>query len=394
MTDSEPYEVLFDDVADNVRETVQPTPEDSGTYVGLEHLDSDSLRVTRWGAEVDLEGIKLRMGEGDVLFARRNAYLRRVALAPFDGLFSAHGLVLRPKANGIIPGFLPYFMKSDVFAERAVEISVGSLSPTINWPVLAKQRFVLPSRDTQLRVTALMQAADAVIECSERVQTQLRVMADVLGEELLPVDAASSTRIATLVEDGILDAPQDGNHGDLHPKGRDFIDVGVPFLTAGDIRNGKVHLSGAKRVSREQADGLRIGFAHPGDVLLTHKGTVGEVAVLPQLEEPYAMLSPQVTYYRVRQMALLSPAFLYHALQAPPFQRQLRLMSQQSTRAYVGITKQRTLFIPFPPVNEQVEITRRFAALERAHATEGEFQAKTAALKRATWQELCATDVH
>ena len=148
----------FDEIAENVGERGDPTPDDSERYVGLEHMESDSLRIRRWGSKTDLIGQKLRMRKGDILFARRNAYLKRVAIAPHDGLFSAHGLVLRPKPNAVIPEFLPFFMQSDLFMNRAIQISVGSLSPTINWKVLATQEFTIPSFQEQRRIVDLFQA--------------------------------------------------------------------------------------------------------------------------------------------------------------------------------------------------------------------------------------------
>src|SRR5688572_29981767 len=124
---SKSLEVLkFGDFVEFVREQGQPTEEDSPNYIGLEHLDPGSLHVKRWGSEADLKGQKLRMKKGDILFAKRNAYLKRVAIAPHDGFFSAHGMVLRPLGKNVLPEFLPLFLKSDLFMNRAIEISVGS----------------------------------------------------------------------------------------------------------------------------------------------------------------------------------------------------------------------------------------------------------------------------
>src|SRR6266850_1619151 len=104
--------------------------------------------------------------------------------------------------------------------------------------------------------------------------------------------------IGELERRGAIMEIQDGNHGDKHPVASDYVSDGVPFLMASDIRDGVVDLTPCKFISREQADSLRIGFARSGDVLLTHKGTVGSVAILPEVED-YVMLTPQVTYYRV-----------------------------------------------------------------------------------------------
>ncbi len=82
--------------------------------------------------------------KGDIIFGRRRAYQRKLGVAEFDGICSAHAMVLRSKPEVVLPEFLPFVMQSDLFMNRAVEISVGSLSPTINWKTMAIQEFVLP----------------------------------------------------------------------------------------------------------------------------------------------------------------------------------------------------------------------------------------------------------
>ena len=83
----------FSEIAFNSTEKKKPVDEDKYTYLGLEHLDSDSIYVTRYGADVAPKGDKLIMKKGDVLFGKRRAYQKKVAIAPFDGIFSAHGMV-------------------------------------------------------------------------------------------------------------------------------------------------------------------------------------------------------------------------------------------------------------------------------------------------------------
>ena len=89
----------FDQIAENSIAKKKPEESDRDRYVGLEHLDPGTLEVTRWGAEVTPKGDKLLMKKGDVLFGRRRAYQKKVGIAPFDGIFSAHGMVLRPKVG-------------------------------------------------------------------------------------------------------------------------------------------------------------------------------------------------------------------------------------------------------------------------------------------------------
>ena len=135
----------FDKIAFNSTAKKTPTESDKEHYIGLEHIDSECLEITRWGSNVAPIGEKLIMKKGDVLFGKRRAYQRKLAIAPFDGIFSAHGMVLRPNEEVVDKKYFPFFMSSDLFMERAVQISVGGLSPTINWKDLREQEFPLPS---------------------------------------------------------------------------------------------------------------------------------------------------------------------------------------------------------------------------------------------------------
>lgn len=148
----------FDEIAINSTEKKKPIEADKDTYIGLEHLDSGCLEVTHWGADVAPIGDKLVMRKGDVLFGRRRAYQKKVAIAPFDGIFSAHGMVLRPIESVISKEFFPFFISSDYFLDAAIKISVGSLSPTINWRDLAKLEFQIPSLEEQEAISSILWA--------------------------------------------------------------------------------------------------------------------------------------------------------------------------------------------------------------------------------------------
>lgn len=153
----------FEQMATNVNVRID-NPSESGMehYVGLEHLDTDSLKIRRWGTPDDVEATKLMFKKGDIIFGRRRAYQRKLGVAEFDGICSAHAMVLRANPDVVIPGFLPFFMQSDLFMNRAVEISVGSLSPTINWKTMAVQEFVLPPVAVQKKCVALLQAIEGL----------------------------------------------------------------------------------------------------------------------------------------------------------------------------------------------------------------------------------------
>lgn len=174
----------FDQIVENINVRVMPSDTELARYVGLEHLDPESLKIRRWGSPTDVIGQKLRFWEGDIIYGRRRAYQRKVAVADFEGICSAHAMVLRAKPDVCLPEFLPFFLQSELFHQRALEISVGSLSPTINWTTLARQEFPLPPLDEQRRIAALLWAADDAAEQHKVVLTSSKMFARSLWKKI------------------------------------------------------------------------------------------------------------------------------------------------------------------------------------------------------------------
>ena len=154
----------FDEFAQNISERVEPSQTDMDVYVGLEHIDPDTLHLSRYGHPSDVEGTKLRFYKGDIIFGRRRAYQRKTALATTNGICSAHAMVLRAKEDVVDPSFFPFLFHSKQFIDMAITISVGGLSPTINWKDISKQEFLLPPKSEQKRLAELLWAADEMIE--------------------------------------------------------------------------------------------------------------------------------------------------------------------------------------------------------------------------------------
>lgn len=194
----------FEQIAINCTEKKMPTNEDRLTYIGLEHLDTGCLTISRWGSTVPLKGEKLVMRKGDVLLGKRNAYLRRAAIAPHDGIFSAHGMVLRPREDVIDKTFFPLFIASDYFFDEAIRISVGSLSPTVNWKDLRITEFVLPDLRTQRKLAGVLWAINDTIEAYKRLisATDELVKSQFLGEFGDPVANPMHWKTTPLLEMG------------------------------------------------------------------------------------------------------------------------------------------------------------------------------------------------
>ena len=161
--------------------------------------------------------------------------------------------------------------------------------------------------------------------------------------------------VQELIDLGLLEKPIDGNHGEIHPKASDYVDTGIPFIMANNIVNGVIDFVNCVFITEKQANTLKKGFAKPGDVLLTHKATIGRTAIVPD-EYKTIILTPQVTYYRVKNG--INNYYLKYYFDTPKFQTILNNWAGSgSTRAYLGITAQCKLPIILPSYNEQVKIS-------------------------------------
>lgn len=177
--------VRFDKIAINISERVEPKKTELTTYVGLEHLDSDNLVIERTGTPDDVIGTKLKIYKGDIIFGKRRAYLRKVAVSHFDGIASAHSMILRASEKHIEKDFLPFLMQSDAFMQRAVQISEGSLSPTIKVKTLAQQEFTLPKKEKQKKLVALFKQFDETRQQLKQQKATLKLLKQKLLNEIL-----------------------------------------------------------------------------------------------------------------------------------------------------------------------------------------------------------------
>lgn len=195
------------------------------------------------------------------------------------------------------------------------------------------------------------------------------------------------TLFANLIASGDILGIQDGNHGNDHPKASDYIENGIPFIMARDLKQGKIDFTTCCYISKKQADALRIGFAKPMDILLSHKGTIGEVAIVPNLYE-YVMLTPQVTYYRLKHDGKLNSDYLFQYFLSNNYQSKFKKLASQSTRNYLGITAQKELDVILPPLPEQKKIARILSTWDKAITTTEQLLANSQQQKKALMQQL------
>lgn len=339
----------FREIAHSVTERVE-NPAESGFehYVGLEHLDPETVRITRWGSPADVESTKLRFYKGDVIYARRRAYQRKLGVAAWEGICSAHALVLRARADVCLPEFLPYFLLSDQFHSRALDISVGSLSPTINWKTLAVQEFSLPTIAEQRRISSEMRAFDDLADALSNVVTRSNVLRlGIAGEVFNASSDVPRVHLTELVRRPI-------QYGVLKP-GPEYRG-GVRCIDVKDYPEGRLLVDMVRRIDPAIDAQFERSRVATGDILVSIRGTIGRVTTVPA-ELDGANISRDSA--RVSLVDSVEASYVRIVLESRPAQEEMKGRVVGLAVKGINIADLRRVTIPLPPVEAQRELAAR-----------------------------------
>lgn len=267
--------------------------------------------------------------------------------------------------DGIQTKFLYYYLFS--IRERLDSLGTGATFRELSVGKLKCVEISAPSENEQRRIVGILDEAFAGVATAkanaEKNLQNARALFESQLESVFSQSGWTERSVGALVAEGSLTKPFDGNHGEIHPKQSDYTESGVPFIMACDLKDGSVDTEHCKFISRKSAASLRVGFAKDGDVLISHKGTIGRSAILSTKDE-HVMLTPQVTAYRVKDRSKLFNRFIRFYFMSAMFQREMVDAAKDgSTRAYVGITKQLLLHFRFPELTEQQKIVRQLDIL-------------------------------
>lgn len=341
----------FEQIAINSTEKKKPVEEDRFTYLGLEHLDSGSLKVTRFGSEVAPIGEKLVMHKGDVLFGKRRAYQKKVAIAPFDGIFSAHGMVLRPREDVIDKSFFPLFISSDYFLDAAIKISVGSLSPTINWRDLKTLEFELPDLATQRKLAETLWSINETMEAYKKLISATDELVKSQFIERFGDFKSNPKGLEITTIDQLFSV---GSSKRVFQK--DWKSSGVPFYRAREI----VKLSEQGFVDNElfiteemyQEYAARYGVPQPGDIMVTGVGTLG-ICYLVQPKDRFYYKDGNTLCFH--SLGRIDSRFVVECYKMPFIREQIEANAGGSTVGTYTIETASKTRIFNPPIEEQQE---------------------------------------
>jgi type I restriction enzyme M protein len=345
--------VRFGDVVENLNETeYDPVGAGLDRFIAMEHLEPGSLHVRSWGNTSGGTTFTRRCRPGQVLFGKRRAYQRKVAVAEFEAVVSGDIYVMAPKDDRLLPELLPFICQSERFFEHAVGTSAGSLSPRTNWSSLEDFEFELPPPDQQRRLAEVLWSIDhhkKLLEGSCKIFEQFQ---GVDADNLLFNTNTKKVPFSKMVSDGKLSV-QTGPFGTVL-QASSYSKSGTPIINPVNMNKHKLEISNGPFLSDETCESLSRFRMRTGDILIGRKGDVGR-AVLVTDDYDGFIVGSDIIRLRLIDSDLI-PEYLYYFMLSPKTRAYVNRYASGTTMPGINEKLLGKIEIPVPDRNLQLAI--------------------------------------
>ena len=310
-------------------------------YVGLEHLEPGDLRIRSWGNVADGVTFTSVFQPGQVLFGKRRAYQRKVAVADFAGVCSGDIYVMESKdAQVLLPELLPFICQTDAFFDHAVGTSAGSLSPRTNWTSLADFEFALPPVNEQQSLVKLLRLATDTSQAQEQAINAGEGLLQAFKNETIGENTVATAKNVTLgyvlmgsPDSGCSAPPRDADTGH-------FV-LGLAALS----RHGYV-TGDFKPV--EPTSKMLSAKLSSGDLLISRSNTPDRVGYVGIFEDERDDVSFPDTMMRLKpNLAVVDPIYLEAVLQTTTAREFLMRIAAGTSASMKKINRANLLKMPF-----------------------------------------------
>ncbi|MBI3289929.1 restriction endonuclease subunit S [Candidatus Microgenomates bacterium] len=282
--------VRLGEVANDIRVLYVPKKDEHLKYVGLEHIEQGTLRLSDIGDSAATQSAKKTFQENDILFGTLRAYFRKVVKLKFSGVCSTDIAVLRAK-SGFDHNFLFYFIANPYFIKFASNPGDGTRMPRAKWNHLAQTEWLLPDYREQKRIGDALSLLDDKIEVNSNIAKTLEEMGQALFKEWFVHFRFSGYEKAEFMDSELGKIPEKWRVGKVN----DLIKIisGYPFssslyttdkkalgvVTIRNVQDGDFITECDSSIKREAVPKSMSSECHlqNGDVLLSLTGNVGRV---------------------------------------------------------------------------------------------------------------------
>jgi type I restriction enzyme S subunit len=358
--------VRFGEVVKHVKENVDPAEAGIERYVAGEHMDTDDLRLRRWGKVGDGylgPAFHRRFAKGQVLYGSRRTYLRKVVVAPFAGVCANTTFVLEPATEDLLPDLLPSIMQTDAFSEHSVKQSKGSVNPYINWKDLAWYEFLLPPKSEQHRIVEILNSGHAYLDRLMAVHEVAESCLSSMYAQLISNSDAESVSLSALASRGWVEF-QTGPFGTVL-KASSYAKVGIPIINPTQMVNGSLETEAGPFLDEQEALRLSRYRSQTNDIVLGRKGDVGRAVFINESTDGFLVGSDCIRI-RVNTIGKLNASFLYRCLLAPETRQWLLRHSSGTTMPGMNEKILGGVQVPLPDENDQRAVSTVFEVAETA----------------------------
>jgi type I restriction enzyme, S subunit len=272
--------VKFGDVVRQSKEKADPETSGLERYIAGDHMNTDDLRLQRWG---DIgsgylgPAFHMRFRAGQVLYGSRRTYLRKVAVAHFDGICANTTFVLESKdPKVLLPDYLPFLMQTEAFNAYSVKNSKGSVNPYINFSDLARFEFYLPTLEEQ---RGIVNVIETVLTSQVNFESARDAAAALVRSASISLLKPKPTWKAIELQD--LATVERGKFSHRPRNLPEFFGGPYPFAQTGDIVASTGNLQRASQMLSDE--GLIYSKSFPkGSILMTIAANIGYTAITTQ----------------------------------------------------------------------------------------------------------------
>ncbi len=387
--------VQFGDVAKKVSNIVDPFTSGLSYYVEGGDIRTDDLHIKTWskiGSNYLGPAFNHKFLKGQILYISRNPHLRKVAIAPFDGICANTTFVIEPQGNDVIPELIPFIIQSEDFVQHRMRKAKGSTNPYINWKDMACYEFTVPEKDDQRRIATVLWAAEDCILKSEQFLNIAKRVKKLLVKKVF-TDGINHSKFKQIAEIGEI--PTDWRIVRLEDTSKEIIvpmrdkpkkfEGSIPWCRLEDIDGKYLYKSkSGQNVDADTISKMNLKVFPKGTLICACSAILGVCAIAG---------NPLITNQRFIGIVpndSLDSEFLYYILvyYTP------RLLAQSTGTIFCNIPRKNfeNFIIPLPSLPEQRQIA---AILTRCDETIAAARANvdtTRALKMQLINEMLTLD--
>jgi len=345
--------------------TSDPASAGIDRFVGLEHIEPENLHIRSWGNVADGTTFTNTFKRGQVLFGKRRAYQRKVAVADFDGVCSSDIYVFESKdPNVLLPELVPFILQSEGFYQYAVKTSAGSLSPRTNWSHLANYELNLPPVDEQRRIADLLWAANDAITEYQNVMSKLESLElSLVAKHTQPKEGWQKKQIKDFA---------DVSYGLTVDSSRRKMETERPYLRVANVWRNAFDFSEIKTIGFSEGDEKRYSLLVNDVLVVEGHANVDEIgrAALWEGQIEGCLHQNHILKIRVRDEKEINPKFLLTFINSPSGKNYMRSRAKSTSGLNtINSTVLNMMEVPIPPFEEQIEILKMIGEVENTKAT-------------------------